>query len=198
MIFFSVKEILISLLLSAVSGFIFGALYMASDAIFSSIKEMLFLLPRAIRNISKFSFKSRSAGKEKKPDGALFVGIFDFLSFLFFGICYIITNYLTLDGVFRLYSLIFTVVFFFIAKKTVGRAFAICYGRVFNFLYLKIFVIFSVIILPIYKLMQKAKRVILKILQPIERKIQKIRSEKLVRKKLGEIEGILKKAGLTN
>ncbi len=198
MIFFSLWEILISVLTASLSGFVFGLFYMASGAIFSSVKEIFFLLPRALINIPHFKLKNWGIPKGNRSSRKLSREIFDFFSFLIFGIAFIVINYLVLDGVFRVYFFIFVLIFFLIAKKTLGSAFSIAYSRAFDFLYKRIFVLISLFILPLYKLIRKITELIKKITSPIRCKIFELRSQSLTRKKLLEIEKILKKAGLTN
>ena len=198
MIFFTVKEILISVLIFSAAGFAFGALYMASGAIFSSFFETLLIIPKAFKNISNFGFGTRAIKRVSKKHGALFEGFFDFFIFLIFGVFYIIINYLALDGVFRFYSLIFTVIFFCIAKITVGKGFAVCYGRAYDLFYGIAFTSVSVILLPIYKLWQRLRGIFKKLVSPLVKKFGAIRQKRLTRKKLNQIDLFFKKAGLTN
>ena len=122
MIFFTVREVLLSVIIFSASGFAFGALYMASGAIFSSIFETVLIIPRAFKSISSVRFGKRQKRRLNKTHGAIFESFFDFLIFFIFGVFYIVICYFALDGVFRLYSLVFTVALPFLLIKIVHSA----------------------------------------------------------------------------
>ena len=66
--FFTVYEIIYSLLLSMASGIIFGGIYSASESIFLFFKEMIFIFPNAIRllpNLSRNTIRNNRVVRKK-------------------------------------------------------------------------------------------------------------------------------------
>ncbi len=198
MIFFTAREILISVLSAAAFGFAFGVFYTTSHAVFFSLYDVVMLFLRVIRNIGSFRAKDKHTPQKNRKASRLSCEVFDFLSFFIFGIIYLIINYLTLDGVFRIYPLIIAAAFFFMAKATVGKSTSYFYLYLFNRIYGVLYIILSLIFLPIYKLIKKIRRTVLVLISPIKNKIDKRRAKRLVGKKLAEIDQFFRKAGLTN
>jgi len=194
--FFAFFEILRSVFLSAVTGFIFGCIYMASERIFLAVRKIIYLVPNVISCYKDFSYGTVYK-KIKKQNIVKFTpvtqNIYEAILFLLFGIYTVLLTYIVLDGVFRIYILITVILFFFVAKKSIGNIFAKLFDKVFANLYFIFFLAFTVFIFPIYKFINVIVKFSKRVLMPLQIFYLKWRSEKLIIKKKMEINKILVK-----
>lgn len=113
--FFSFYEILNSVISSFSIGLIFGALYNGAKSIFFYLFSFVYLLPGKIIKLFFFEKKKRMQSGRKISDNLV-----DFMYFILFGTAILITVYITLDGVLRLYFFLFAVFAFFLGSHFLG------------------------------------------------------------------------------
>ena len=193
--FFTVYEIINSILLSSVSGIIFGCIYSASESILIFLKEIVFIFPNAIR---LFPFLSQKAiwknAVARKKIKLSFVGrnIFEAFLFSFFGIAMILISYIALDGYIRLYIFLLAAIFFFLSHKYVGKKFSAVFDRVFGVIYFITSFLISIILFPLYKAAIKFIPPIRKAFSPLLKAVRRKRCERLLKNKLNEIKSIMR------
>ncbi len=190
--YFSANEILISLIFAIFFGIASGGLYKSAECLTSSVRSVLSTVTSVWKASSIFDLN-----KEKSEQNNKMIHIkqntFDFFFFIFLGTLYIFLCYLTLDGVFRIYMLIFAAASFFISKKTLGVLFRRVITFVFTILRWLVFVILYILTLPI----KVTFRAVVRILSPPIRRIlfciKKRKSIGLANKKYRETAFFLKK-----
>lgn len=192
--FFATFEILQSVLLAAAAGLIFGCVYRASERIFFAFGKLLSLIPSVISTLGNFSRKAVKEKIRRKNTGMatpLMRNLFEAIVFLIFGIATLLLFYIALDGVFRVYVLITVVIFFVFAKRSLGKAFADIFDRIFFCIYYVLFISVGVILIPMYKLTNGFLKVLKKFYIPVSDKIRQKHSRRLIKTKI-------KDAGIIN
>lgn len=187
--YFSVYEIIRSIFFSALSGVVLGCIYKASVCVLVAIKSCVLFIPSVINLLPGFKIsrihelirfqKIHSINPASK-------NVFEFCLFLFFGIYFILLNYIILDGIFRIYILFILIAMFFVAIKTFGKFFSYIFYRSFDLIYFSALFIACVMLFPIYNIL----RLIFIPLRCLYSKFKVCRrlrkSDKLIRKKVSE------------
>jgi hypothetical protein len=193
--FFTVLEILNSILFSLASGIVFGGIYSASESILIFLKEMLFIFPNAIRLLpflSRKTFHNNTVIRKKIKLSSIERNIFEAFIFSFFGIVMILVSYVALDGYIRLYIFISAAIFSFLSYKFIGKKFSSVFDRIFREIYFITVLLLSLLLFPIYKTGAMLIPVIKKAFGPLIRAVIKKRSERLLKIKLKEIRDMMK------
>ena len=193
--FFTVYEIFISILFSALSGILFGGFYCASERIFVFLKEMFFSFPYAVRLLPDISIKNILGNvKNRKKIGLAGIekNLFEAVLFFTFGISMILISYVALDGYIRLYIFIVTALFFILTQKYIGKMFSLVFDRIFGTIYFITILFVSVLLWPLYKLLNKLTPLFKRLVNPIIYRIRKKRSAHILRAKLVEIGKVMK------
>jgi hypothetical protein len=176
--------------LSAIAGVFFGCVYRSSERILIAIRKIICLLPNVISALGCFSYKNISQKiKEHNIVKLTVIGknLYEAALFLLFGIGLVILNYVTLDGVFRIYVLIIVSAFFFISKKSIGDLFSKIFDRIFGVFYFISFWVMAVLVFPLYKLIKLFVASAKKTIAPVQRKCIILRSKKLILRKKNEV-----------
>ncbi len=193
--FFTVYEILNSILFAAVSGIIFGGIYSASESVFAFLKEMLFVFWKGIKLLPYLSWKTlRNSIKSRKEIKLSSVerNIFEAFLFSFFGIAMILISYIALDGYIRLYIFVLTVIFFFLSKKYIGKMFSLVFDEIFGVIYFITLLLISLFFFPAYKLVLMLTPLIKRIFSPVAKAVRKRRFERLLKKKIKGINNLMR------
>ena len=188
--FFTFFEFIRSVFLSALAGLFFGCVYRASERILPAVRKIICLLPNVISALSDYSYRNICKKiKEHNTVKLTVVGknIYEAVLFLLFGIGVVLLNYVTLDGVFRIYVLIIVSVFFFVSQKIIGDLFSKIFDRIFEVFYFISFWAMTVLVFPLYKLTQLFVASAKKIIAPIQKKYTIFRCKKLILRKKNEV-----------
>jgi len=154
--FFSLEEVLISLLYSVIYGTVCGCLYKASARILRAIKKIFLFLFYVCKLSQKPTYKDilvTAKNNEIIPKSKIGKNIYEFILFLFFGTGLIILYYITLDSIFRVYIAITVVLFFFISKEFVGNIFVRVFDFLFNSVYFLLLYLFTFSFYPLHQLL---------------------------------------------
>ena len=169
--YFSIVDIIRSILFASIYGLICGCLYKASACILAAILKLV-ALPRDILLLYKcFSLKNaKSITLNQKLNLRSKVGknIFEFFVFLTFGLGLILLFYVCLDGMLRLYVLVLFLLFFYVSSKTVGLYFELLFSHLFSFVHLILLTISGFLLYPIYKLSLYIAKLFTKCILPIK------------------------------
>lgn len=191
--FFTVEEIIFSVVFSLILGIAFGCIFSTSEAIFSSLNKLIFSPAAVYRKINNFSKESVEEIILYKPTSKLShfsENIRDAILFSFFGIATLILVYITLDGIFRLYIAVTIAIAFILAKKTLGKLFCKIFERVFQCLYKSLVYIEYFILYPIHFILKFFKIRFIKLWRPINIRLTEKKNESLINKKISEIKNI--------
>ena len=193
--YFTAGDILFSILTTLIYGFVFGMLYKSLQEILFIFKRLITLIPCAIiicDQIPISGIKKHLKSKNNITKLSVSRHILDFLYFSCFGITLILINYVTLDGVVRLYIPLIAIISFITANLTLGDLASKILYKVFNKIYLALFIACSIVFrypVKLFKiLLEKVK---LKYLT-FNKKINARRSKKLIEKKINEIKNVSK------
>ena len=189
MIYFSAKEILISVLAFFSYGIFCGELYSATESVLISLRQLLLLPYNAYRCAKDFSFfKIKETAYGKAPRlSPVSKNVFEFLLFLACGVVAVLLLYSLLDGVLRFYVVFLTVSAFFISKKTLGKLFSRIYNTVFLSVYFIALTLLSVILIPVLSCLKELSKSVLKLSSPVINYAKKARSRNLIKKKIRQI-----------
>lgn len=149
MIVFTQDEILISV----VGAICFGGVFAIISSLILIIRSLLISFPKVIKEIFLFDkvFPLPRMYSAFLPcEGG---GIFAFFSVFVFAVGYILISYLFLDGVIRLYMLLFAFAAFYLSKIT----FCDVLKRFFIFIFRMIFMLVSLVLRPIAHLIYRIK-----------------------------------------
>ena len=188
--YFTSGDILFSILTTLIYGFAFGMLYKSLQEILFIFKRIITLIPCAIIICDQIPIRGiKKHIKSKNNIRKLSVSrhILDFLYFSCFGITLILINYVTLDGVVRLYIPLIAIISFIIANLTLGDLASKILYKAFNKIYLAVFIACSILFrypVKLFKIL--LKKVKLKYLA-LNKIINARRSKKLIEKKINEI-----------
>ena len=188
--FFTVYEILISILLSAFSGILFGGIYCASESIFVFLKEMFFIFPRALKLLPDISVKNiaDSAKHRKKIElGSIERNVFEAILFFLFGISVLLISYVALDGYIRLYIFVVTALFFSLSQKYISKMSSAVLERFFGEIYFITLLFISVLLWPLCKVMRLTASLFRKLTGPAVYRVRKKRSAHILNEKLREV-----------
>lgn len=182
--FFEFKEILLAVFCSAAFGGIFGGIYpsfnLVLEGIISIFRLPVSLFQKSLKTIVS-SFKKSNGHLQKSKYRR---DIFDFIYFLILGFGYALLTYLLLDGIFRLYMLVFFAVGFVFSKKTLGAFFERILTLVIKLVYIiSTFVLFA-FVFPIKHI---SGLFVLPIFKALYRLFSKYRSKALLSKKIRRI-----------
>ena len=194
--FFSISEILSSIMLSAFLGVLFGGIYFASELFFIYIKQFILILPRSIGLLSKLSreeLKKAFARIEKAGISLIERNVYECLLFLVFGILFILCSYVSLDGYIRVYFILSTVLFAFISYRSLGKIFSAVLKRIFGGIYLITLIIFVFSLYPVYYVLNKIYILIRRASAPLVLFMVRKRSDKLLCRKYIQINEIFEK-----
>ena len=188
----SANEILFSLLLSIAFGFMSGGLYKSAVCVTNGVKGIFLTTLRVWKTSTIRGFLSENAWQKSERLGTK-RNVFDFFFFLILGILYIVLCYLTLDGVFRIYMLIFAAASFFISKITLGALFERVIDFVFKILTGGVFIILFIITLPLKGIFNSLKKLLSPPIEHILLYFKKRKSIRCADKKYREAFVFLKK-----
>ena len=189
--YFSANQILLSLIFSMLFGIAAGGLYKSASCTVSGVRCIFKSVISACKSSSFSDFNDKKQGQKHK---IVYINqnIFDFFFFTTFGILYIILCYITLDGVFRIYTLIFSAASFFISKNTLGTFFTRVINFIFGILTRVVFIFFCIVTLPLKVLIKIIVRLMSAPTKRFIMRLKKRRSTKLMKKKRSEAEAFFK------
>lgn len=188
--FFTVYEIINSIFFSAFSGVAFAGIYCASESIIVFIKEMLLIIPSAIKLLPELSFENllKSVKIRKKISlNSIERNVFEAILFFTFGISLILISYAALDGYIRVYIFIVATLFFVLSRKYIGKIFSSVFARLFGAIYFITLIFVSVLLWPLYKMFKRLTAPLKRLVSPVASFIRKKRSSRILRSKLKEI-----------
>ena len=158
MIYFTADEIWQSLLISA----FYGILFATASGLFLSLKCTVFDVCDCLKQITiykkltnKVVFKQNSVGYSKSA-----AEIFLYIVAFFFG--YVLTCYVALDGVLRVYVLVIALLSFFLVKKIFVDKIILTFRNIFRFLLSTVTIIVRIIFHPLRRIYQKTVHKIVK------------------------------------
>ncbi len=192
--FFTLQEIIYSVLSSFTLGLFYGCIYSASEVISSSVHKLIFSVPNVYLKADGFTKAKVKEIISDKPETKLTrfsENLTDAVIFTVFGIGALLLIYITLDGVFRIYVVVALVTAFILARKTLGKLFCALFERIFQILYTGIVCVEYLLLYPVRLFVNFIKETLGRIMRPIERKIIKKRSLLLSQKKILEIKKII-------
>lgn len=184
--FFSVYEILNSVIASILAGFVFGAFYKGSKTLFSFLFSFFLLLPKKI--IKMFLDLEKRKYKSNKE---IINNLVDFLYFFFFGITLLLSLYVMLDGEMRLYFFVFSFISFYFSSRFLGRYFQLILEFTLSHGYKILNNTLDFLFKPLNLVFKTLKNRISKLNAFINDKRIVKRSEKIMHKKLENLEKIL-------
>ena len=189
--YFSANQILLSLIFSMLFGIAAGGLYKSASCTVSGVRCIFKSVISACKSSSFSDFNDKKQGQKHK---IVYINqnIFDFFFFTTFGILYIVLCYITLDGVFRIYTLIFSAASFFISKNTLGAFFTRFINFIFGILTRVVFIFFCIVTLPLKVLIKIIVRLMSAPTKRFIMRLKKRRSTKLMKKKRSEAEAFFK------
>ena len=189
--FFTTSEIFRSVIFAVLSGTLFGCIYKSSESLIFSLKKTLFLLIDSFDLSSNFTiskFKEIKSKRRSLKMSVLAKNIFEGIMFSLFGIATLLVLYICLDGIFRLYIIFITIIFFLLSQKTIAQYFSRIIEIIFNKVYSLLLFLLSLILIPFSKIIKVLKQMIKRIILPIKLKLKRERSLYLVKKKIKEID----------
>lgn len=188
--FFTFYEIINSLLAAAVYGILCGCLYRASACILTLAVKTLGI-PRDIALIfRKLSLKHSFYLSRQNPKltySKIWTNLFDFITFLLFGIGLVFLYYVFLDGVFRIYVLLAVALGFLLAKSTVGKYFSIALRTLYSYVYCILLLFLGVFLLPFKRLFEYISKLARHIFTPFMEKIRREVSKNVLNRKKRQI-----------
>lgn len=188
--FFTASEIFRSVLFAAISGTLFGCLDKSFECLICALKKTLFIFFDSFSLSSNFNIKRFNEIKSKRKNlkmSMLLKNIFEGIMFSLFGIATLLLLYICLDGVFRIYIIVITVIFFLISAKTIAQGFSRLFDMLFDKFYSMLLFLFSLILVPFSKAIMMLSQIIKKLSLPIKLKIIKTRSKYIMKKKIKEV-----------
>lgn len=192
--FLSGLEILQSIYLSLIFGTILVCMFLTYES-FLKVLKGIFTLPADVIRLSRVfsikSLKALSTKSFKKRKNKKVNNVSDAIIFFIFGVLTILHFYVALDGIFRIYSLLFVVITFLILKKTVGRVISVLFETVFLYIYIAILLFAGCFVAPMYKSVGYLTKIIYKQTEPIRQKQLLKKSQKTQSKKLANIGKLL-------
>ncbi len=181
--YFTLFEIITSLgtflLFGAILGALSGCLKLLISKVFGLMK--LIILSTRFENVKKLKNELKNRAEFDKPS---IIFINDFVLYTSFSLLFIILSYVCLDGYFRLFSLIFYILGFCLARKFIGNAFF----EIVNNTMVYTDIIFALIIRALYTPLSFIVKLINKhVIGYIEKKIIILRSKRIFSKKCEEV-----------
>ncbi len=136
--YFALEEILLSVLYSGIYGLICGVMYEVIRFTAVAFKDVFLIFPRAILIANKPTLMVAKSlvpknGKMIIRDKTLAVA--DWVFSILFGIGFILLVYATVDGVFRWYLPIISLVLFFVCYQIVSKSIGNIAQKTFYFVY---------------------------------------------------------------
>ena len=196
MIYFSFKEILYSAAIAFLYGALCSLVYSISNDLFLSLKAIVLMPKKALYFSGNFSPKvmaeycTKDFKKSLAPTSAVFKNVLDALCFSAFGASLFLVYYITLDGVFRIYPLLFSGVGFFVARKSVSNMVSVIYTHLFGYAYFLLTFSLALFFIPIRIAASLLIRLLIKLTEPIKLLYRKRRSVLLCKRKIKEIRRI--------
>lgn len=188
--YFSDLDILRSICLSIFFGVFLSCIFIASESVRTIIKKILYLPANTASLLRNFKRReivrlSRNEIYNKKSSRAN--NVYDFITFLIFGLLTVVHFYVTLDGVFRVYVILIVICSFIVFKKTVGALFELLIAKTFVCAYTALLFFLGLTLLPMYKTVKFMTKIIYKRIEPIKQKYLFKKSKKTVSRKLTEV-----------
>ena len=187
--FFSIYEVLNSIICAVALGALFGFSYKGSKSIFFAAAKLIFLIPKKILKL----FYKKGINITGKL-GIVIDNLIDALYFLLFGFSIILMFYITLDGVFRFYIIFITLFIFAMSSRLFGAP----VNRAFNFIFSKIYSVLDKIInyvfIPVEYIINILNRKAEKLKKYIYGKKLNYKSKKIAKIKIKELNKILIKS----
>lgn len=187
--FFSIYEVLNSIICAVALGALFGFSYKGSKSIFFAAAKLIFLIPKKIVKL----FYKKSINITGKV-GIVIDNLIDALYFLLFGFSIILMFYITLDGVFRFYIIFITLFIFTLSSRLFGAP----VNRAFNFIFFKIYNVLDKIIyyvfIPAEYIISFLNKNAEKLKKCIYGKKLRYKSKKISKRKIEELNKILLKS----
>ena len=187
--FFTSFEIFRAVFLSAITGLIFGAVYIASERIIFWIHRIIYLVPNTIKSIPQFSLSEIIRKNKNKPAvkySQISKNIHEGILFFLFGLAFILLLYIALDGLFRLYVLLIVVIFSLISVKSIGKLIARSLECFFSAVYAFLYRLLLVIFYPFYRLLSRILKLIRRACIPIKKRRLLKLSQKITKRKFME------------
>lgn len=191
--FFTGIEFLRSIIITSTAAFALGCIYKMAHALLLAVCRTVLILYHvcvAIRN--RKTRKLHESIKELESFNisikGLSLNVFEGVLFTLFGIVFIILLYVALDGVFRFYVFVLFASFFILAANTLGEGAATLFNMIFQKVYALFFILVYVTVLPLYLLIEKALKLISKMLLPLKKRRLNTVSLKVRDRKIKEIE----------
>ncbi len=180
------SDYLMSTFVFCVFGILLGGLY-KSLFVIKNFLIQLFITPMhamKAKGISDYKNASKAGGHTDH--------ILDFIFCFLTGIIYLLIVYVTLDGIFRLYSVIIFLAVFFLSSKFLGSFFE----KILTFLFIKtdklLFSLSYILFFPARKLFAWLTSLLRPPLTFLHGKVRNIKSKHIMNQKFKETEKIIK------
>ena len=190
MMFFEFSEFTYSSVFSLILGALFGGIY-SSFNLFVEWVLSIIGIPRRI--FLAVNFKALNVCSKNNIKSKVAIHFCDFSFVVIMGLCFILLTYIMLDGIFRLYMLIFFVFGFCFSKRTLGIFAKRILKKIFDFIYSFLIRVSYVLIFPLKFF---SRIFIVPICKYIVCLSRKANSRGLLNKKIFRIKNSLKKINL--
>ena len=183
--YFTFSEISRALICSSILGLLAGGIYNSLSTLFSCVYRLLSLGRAVIRSTSVS--QCRVHASIDNEHSVLAMGVFDFIFFTVLGCAHILFCYLTMDGIFRFYILITSIIAFFVSKKIFGAIFEAVIVRIYTAIYCMSFAVVFVLTYPLRLIWRLTKRIFSAPIKRAEKVITTLIISRLIAKKQKQI-----------
>ena len=187
MIYFSTRELFLCVTSFFLLGIFAGGIHGSLNLFFAFIKECV-TSPK--KCYIKYKLKKNTHLKvgQNKNGFEISTCFSDLIFVSFFGVLFILFSYFFLDGIFRIYSLVFCFLGYVTAQETLGELFSKFLSFTFDLLIKTVDFFFYLLLYPHFLIIDIIKRLFLPIIRFTYSKYQKTKYAYLLNKKLKEIE----------
>lgn len=187
MIYHSLNEFLSAIFYFSIYGIITSGIYISQDVLISWIKRFIKIPVIAFENHKIFS------NKKRKKSLLLRYHITDFILFTLFGIGYIVLQYISLDGAFRIFFLLIFLFSFYLSQSSIGRLIKIALNFILKLLYEMIFRFYNFVVFPIRFIIKLLVKLFIPIGKAIKGYIKIFRKRQISKKNTRILNKIVKK-----
>lgn len=186
MIYFSIKEIITSIISFFILGCFCGGAYKSSYILLDFSKKLLALPVYSYRKHNK-NLKLDIIIRQRARS-ELFTNIFDFLFTVLISISFILFSYVFLDGSVRAFSLLFFAFGYILSLNFLSGYITVILIKSTNCLFLFFLFIYCILLYPLFFLIGIIKKIIEPIINSMVNKLEIINTKRIIQKKSKQIE----------
>ena len=200
--YFSPAEVFFAVTAFALYGALCGALYPVLSRIGAMLRALL-CLPTDALALARAPARRKADGcarRRMRPYGGAGKHLGDFFFFLAVGIGLLLLTYVTLDGMYRLYTLLAFAVMLLVCRYTLGQYLPSFLDRICLVMYREVLLFLGVLFYPLMALARLAyRRLLMPPLSFVCRRVLLVRSHRLCAKKLDRTRAsFIKRTKFTN